>query len=103
MASHIGGAVQPCHYTGLLQNRVPWGRSMASARGVMQAWRRQAPPLLYSERDERQTEYSSGGACLRHACIPRLLDADRTASQWEKYSSGGACLPQACIPRLLDA
>src|SRR5712692_2922474 len=50
----------------------------------MFAWRRQAPPLLYTH--GRHCVYSSGGACLRHAhltlpppCSPHLASAMLTS------------------------
>ncbi len=36
------------------------------------AWRRQAPPLLYTH--DGHNVYSSGGACLRHARLHGLVE-----------------------------
>ncbi len=47
----------------------------------MWAWRRQAPPLLYTVCPSRV--YSSGGACLRHADLqqPCLSGGGRYAAK----------------------
>jgi hypothetical protein len=37
---------------------------------------RQAPPLLYPH--DGHSGYRSGGACLRHACLPRIVGSLHT-------------------------